>query len=161
LSPRKGFYDVAPPGISMEVVHEVAAADDQHTFVAKGRDPLTGFDILRIGLDPDREALYARINARAAQMFDCGLSEETRALYEKYGDAARPLASLGYKQALQFIRGELTREEAIATAQQGHRNYAKRQMTWFRREPGVHWIKGFGDEAKVQEEAGELLFEVL
>jgi tRNA dimethylallyltransferase len=123
----------------------------------QGRVPLTGFNILRIGLDPDREALYERINARAAQMFDSGLIEETRMLYEKYGRAARPLGSLGYKQALQFIRGELTRDEALAAAQQGHRNYAKRQMTWFRREPGVHWIKGFGNEECVQLRSADLL----
>lgn len=123
----------------------------------QGAEPLRGFRIVRIGLDPEREALYARINARAARMFECGLVEETRALYEKYGDAARPLGSLGYKQALQFIRGELSCEEAVSAAQQGHRNYAKRQMTWFRRESGVQWIRGFGDEAKVQSEARELL----
>jgi tRNA dimethylallyltransferase len=118
----------------------------------QGAEPLTGFRIVRIGLDPEREALYVRINARAAQMFERGLVEETRALYEKYGDAARPLGSLGYKQALQFIRGELRSAEAIAAAQQGHRNYAKRQMTWFRREPDVQWVKGFGDEAGVRQE---------
>jgi tRNA dimethylallyltransferase len=118
----------------------------------QGAEPLTGFRIVRIGLDPEREALYVRINARAAQMFERGLVEETRALYEKYGDAARPLGSLGYKQALQFIRGELRSAEAIAAAQQGHRNYAKRQMTWFRREPDVQWVEGFGDEAGVRQE---------
>ena len=74
-------------------------------------------------------------------------------LVEKYGDAAGPLSSLGYKQALQFLRGELTREQALQAAQQAHRNYAKRQMTWFRREPEVHWLRGFGDEAKIQHEA--------
>ena len=60
---------------------------------------------------------------------------------------ARPLASLGYKQALQFLRGELDRESALAAAQQAHRNYAKRQITWFRREPDVRWLAGFGDDA--------------
>ncbi len=123
----------------------------------QGSEPLTGFRIVRIGLDPEREALYTRINLRAAQMFERGLIEETRALYRKYGDAARPLGSLGYKQALQFTRGEVSCEEAVAAAQQGHRNYAKRQMTWFRREPDVRWIKGFGDDEKVQAEACDLL----
>jgi len=119
----------------------------------QGRDPLCGFRILRIGLDPDRAALYERINHRAAQMFDEGLIEETQRLMNKYGAEARPLASLGYKQAMQFLRGELTREQAIQAAQQAHRNYAKRQMTWFRREPEVRWIKGFGDEDWVREQA--------
>lgn len=114
----------------------------------QGRDPLTGFHIFRIGLDPDRQALYERINRRAAQMFEQGLVEEARALREKYG-AIGPLDSLGYRQALQFLDGQLTREQAVAAAQQGHRNYAKRQMTWFRREPEVWWLSGFGDEPRL------------
>jgi tRNA dimethylallyltransferase len=54
---------------------------------------------------------------------------------------------------VQFLRGELTREQALQAAQQAHRNYAKRQMTWFRREPEVHWLRGFGDDKQVQETA--------
>lgn len=120
----------------------------------QGRDGLRGFRVLRLGLDPERQELYERINRRAQQMFDGGLVEETRRLAEKYGDAAWPLSSLGYKQALQLIRGELTREQAVQGAQQAHRNYAKRQMTWFRREPEVRWLRGFGDEGQVQREGG-------
>lgn len=116
----------------------------------EGRQPLRGFRILRLGLNPEREALYARINQRAANMFDQGLIAETEMLLAKYGAQARPLASLGYKQALQFLRGELDRSSALAAAQQAHRNYAKRQITWFRREPDVHWLAGFGDDADLQ-----------
>jgi tRNA dimethylallyltransferase len=119
----------------------------------QGRDPLRGFRILRLGLDPEREALYERINQRARRMFDSGLVEETQALVQKYGADPRPLASLGYKQAAQFLRGELSREPAIAVAQQAHRNYAKRQMTWFRREPDVIWLRGFGDDGEIQQKA--------
>jgi tRNA dimethylallyltransferase len=119
----------------------------------QGRDPLRGFRLLRIGLDPDRAALYDRINQRARGMFDMGLVEEAGRLFEKYGMSAGPLASLGYKQALQLLRGELTREQALQAAQQAHRNYAKRQMTWFRREPEVTWLKGFGDDEQIQREA--------
>ena len=123
----------------------------------QGREPLRGFRILRLGLNPEREALYARINQRAANMFDEGLPgggliAETERLLKKYGDQARPLASLGYKQAVQFLRGELDRESALAAAQQAHRNYAKRQITWFRREPDVHWLAGFGDDPAIQGE---------
>jgi len=119
----------------------------------QGRDPLRGFRILRLGLDPDRAVLYERINQRARHMFETGLIEETQSLLQKYGATVRPLASLGYKQAAQLLRGELSREQAIQAAQQAHRNYAKRQMTWFRREPEVHWLKNFGDNAKIQSEA--------
>jgi tRNA dimethylallyltransferase len=117
----------------------------------KGREPLRGFRILRIGLDPNRAALYERINARAREMFSAGLVEETKRLAERYGAAARPLASLGYKQAGEYLRGELALDQAIQAAQQGHRNYAKRQMTWFRREPDVHWFAGFGSDPRVQD----------
>jgi tRNA dimethylallyltransferase len=122
-----------------------------------GREPLRGFRVLRVGLDPERNALYTRLNDRAAQMFERGLVEETKALLEKYGDAARPLGSLGYKQAVQLLRGESDRKLAIWAAQQSHRNYAKRQLTWFRREPDVHWLKGFGDDHTIQEAAVGLL----
>jgi len=119
----------------------------------QGRDPLHGFRILRIGLTPDRDALYERINARAARMFQSGLVEETRRLLEKYGAAAGPLGSLGYKQAVQLLRGEIDATTALQAAQQAHRNYAKRQMTWFRREPDVVWLAGFGDETDIQHQA--------
>ena len=118
-----------------------------------GREPLKGFDILRIGLDPHRADLYRRIHERVLAMFDAGLIEETQELLARYGDAARPLHSIGYKQVLQFLNGDLDRESAVSAVQQAHRNYAKRQMTWFRREPAVHWIHGFGDQPSAAEQA--------
>jgi len=118
-----------------------------------GRDPITGYRILRLGLQPERAALYARINERAASMFDAGLIEETRALLAAYQPAPVALGALGYRQAAQALAGEITVTEAVAAAQQGHRNYAKRQMTWFRREPAVRWLAGFGDDAEIMQEA--------
>jgi len=118
----------------------------------QGRDPLEGFRILRMGLDPDRKLLYERINRRARQMFEAGLIEETKRLAQKYGRVS-PLSSLGYKQAMQVLDGELTTEQALEAAQQAHRNYAKRQMTWFRKEPNVRWLAGFGDDPNTQREA--------
>jgi tRNA dimethylallyltransferase len=122
-----------------------------------GRDVLQGFKILRIGLNPHRKALYARINQRAREMFSAGLLEETRMLIDRYGSSIWPLNSLGYKQAMQHLRGELSLEKAIVAAQKGHRNYAKRQMTWFRREPEVHWITEFGSDSAVQKRVIELI----
>jgi tRNA dimethylallyltransferase len=116
----------------------------------QGRDPLQGFRILRLGLNPERDALYARINRRAEKMFADGLIDETKTLLAKYGEQSRPLTSLGYKQAMQFLRGEMDRESALAAAQQAHRNYAKRQMTWFRREPDVYWLAGMGADRAIQ-----------
>ncbi|MGA7339705.1 MAG: tRNA (adenosine(37)-N6)-dimethylallyltransferase MiaA [Terracidiphilus sp.] len=120
------------------------------------RDPLTGFRLLRIGLNPPRQQLYARLNLRCAQMFAAGLVEETRGLLDRYGPV-KALDSLGYRQALRVLRDSWTSDEAVRAAQQGHRNYAKRQMTWFRREPAVHWVEGFGDEAKTMRVAAELV----
>jgi tRNA dimethylallyltransferase len=124
----------------------------------RGRNPLRGFLILRIGLDPERNALYERINQRAQHMFEAGLIEETQRLLQKY-ETAQPLGSLGYKQAVQFLRGELTRDQAFLAAQQAHRNYAKRQLTWFRREPEVTWLRGFGDDGQIQQSAISLVAE--
>jgi len=123
----------------------------------QGREPLHGFRILRLGLNPKREVLYARINQRAAKMFEEGLIAETERLLAKYGDQARPLTSLGYRQTVQFLRGKVDRESALAAAQQAHRNYAKRQITWFRREPDVHWLAGLGDDPAIQAEASALV----
>jgi tRNA dimethylallyltransferase len=127
-----------------------------------GRDPLRGYSILRIGLDPIREELYARINARARTMFATGLVEETEEILNCYGRASSegiPLAlgSLGYRQAVDYLRGTVTLEQAIAAASQGHRNYAKRQLTWFRREPEVNWLRGFGEDHVVREQAEALV----
>ena len=116
----------------------------------QGRDPLQGFRIVRLGLNPERDALYARINRRAEKMFADGLIDETKTLLAKYGEQSRPLTSLGYKQAMQFLRGEMDRDLALAAAQQAHRNYAKRQMTWFRREPDVYWLAGMGADRAIQ-----------
>ncbi len=117
------------------------------------RDPLGGFRLLRIGLGPARALLYDRLNRRAAAMFAAGLLEETRQLQVCYGAGAQALGALGYREAAAVLAGTLTEQDAIAAAQQGHRNYAKRQMTWFRREPEVHWLSGFGDEPGIVEEA--------
>lgn len=122
----------------------------------EGREALSGYRILRIGLDPERAALYERINARAQAMFAEGLIEETRDLIARYGRQPA-LASLGYRQAALYLEGELTLEQTIAAASQGHRNYAKRQLTWFRREPEVCWLHGFGDEVDVRAEAERLV----
>jgi tRNA dimethylallyltransferase len=126
-----------------------------------GRDALQGFRIVRIGLDPPRTELYERINQRAAAMFSHGLAEETECLLAHYGNKCRPLGSLGYKQAAMTLRGEISMGEAISATQQGHRNYAKRQMTWFRREPDVAWMNGFGDDAGIAAQALRIVEQAL
>ena len=139
----------------------LAARQPITTAWAAGRDPLTGYRILRIGLNPPRAALYDRINARAAAMFTSGLIQETQSLINRYGNSIPILDALGYRQARQLLQGDLTPEEAVAAAQQGHRNYAKRQLTWFRREPHVHWLAGFGDQPQILAASENLIAEAL
>ena len=110
-----------------------------------GRDGLTGYRVLHLGLQPERAELYARINERAAGMFARGLVAETAALQARYGEDCHAFASLGYAQAASLLRGEKTEAETIAAAQQGHRNYAKRQLTWFRRDTTIQWLGAVGD----------------
>ncbi|HSW50988.1 MAG TPA: tRNA dimethylallyltransferase, partial [Bryobacteraceae bacterium] len=119
---------------------------------AEGRNSLEGFRCLRIGVNPPREALYRRLDERCRQMFAGGLIEEARRiLLLGFSPEAKPLESHGYRQALQVLRRELTREEAVFCAQRNTRRYAKRQWTWFRREAGLEWFNGFGDEAELQD----------
>lgn len=133
---------------------EVCLAGQKPMSEVLARDPLAGFRLVRMGLNPPRVELYARLNRRCAEMFAAGLVEETRGLLARYGPV-KALDSLGYRQARAVLSGEMSEEAAIAAAQQGHRNYAKRQMTWFRREPEVRWIEGLGDEAETVRVAEE------
>lgn len=123
----------------------------------QGRNQLVGYRILRLGLHPPRHELYDRINIRAAAMFADGLVEETRALISHWGSGCRPLSSLGYAEAAAVLRGEISIPQAIGRAQQGHRNYAKRQMTWFRRDAQIRWLAGPGDSPEVLAEALRLV----
>ncbi len=119
----------------------------------ESRQALEGFKVLKIGLMPNRDALYARINQRTEAMFHSGLVEEVRGILASgFPETAKPFESHGYRQALQFLRGEFDRHEAVLQAQQNTRRYAKRQITWFRREKDVVWFHGFGDDPGVQGE---------
>jgi tRNA dimethylallyltransferase len=118
----------------------------------QGRDSLQGFRVFRVGLDPPRKQLYERIERRAARMFEAGLVEEVQRLLQNgVPRAARPFSSLGYAEAMQLLDGKLSRAAAVELTARMTRRYAKRQMTWFRREPQVEWFAGFGDEAEVRE----------
>ncbi|MEW5740451.1 MAG: tRNA (adenosine(37)-N6)-dimethylallyltransferase MiaA [Myxococcota bacterium] len=99
-------------------------------------------------LDPDREALYAAINARTRAMFESGLLEETKALVARGFRDTAPMKAVGYAQALDCLEGRMTREEAIAKTAQATRHYAKRQWTWFKKEPGARFVKPPYDEVR-------------
>ena len=118
------------------------------TLFREGRDALLGYRVLKLGLLPDRDALYPLLDARCAAMFERGLVEEVRHILSLgFSPECKPFESHGYKQALQLIQGELSPRDAVFYAQRNTRQYAKRQITWFRREPGLVWLRGFGHEA--------------
>lgn len=124
----------------------------------EGRKPLAGWRVLKIGLRPEREALYSRIHARTDAMLKAGWLEEVRALRSSgIGRSAKLFDLIGYRELRDVIEGTATLEDARAAIQQATRRYAKRQITWFRREAGVHWIAGFGDEGSAQRAAQQWL----
>ena len=122
------------------------------------RVPLEGFSILRIGLNLPRSILYDRINRRVAEMFDAGLIEETQELLTNgYSSDCKGFEALGYRQAVAVLRGESNRKIAIELTQRDTRRYAKRQMTWFKREPGVCWISDPGEHQLALEKLLQLV----
>jgi tRNA dimethylallyltransferase len=119
-----------------------------------GREPLQGFRILKLGLSPDRKALYARINSRTHHMLDAGWVDEVRKLVARnVPDDAKPFQFIGYAELKDRLEGKISKEEAVTRIQQATRQFAKRQITWFRREPDVHWLAGFGDDPSLIEQA--------
>jgi tRNA dimethylallyltransferase len=117
-----------------------------------GRDRLRGYEAIRMVLAPPREELNRRLERRLEAMFAGGLIEETRAIRERgYGRECKPFEALGYRQALAVIEGRMSAGEALEEAKRATRQYAKRQMTWFRKEPEALWFEGFGDGVGVEE----------
>ncbi|MGC8793173.1 MAG: tRNA (adenosine(37)-N6)-dimethylallyltransferase MiaA [Bryobacteraceae bacterium] len=125
---------------------------------SEGRQPLEGFRVLKIALNPPRQELYRRLDERCARMFEQGLIEEVRRILAMgYPETIKPLEAHGYRQALQVLRGELDIKKALYYARRNTRRYAKRQWTWFRREPGVVWLDGFGDQPETRDAAVQLV----
>ena len=109
-------------------------------------------------LKPPRDLLYERINRRAETHFENGLIEEVKNLREKgLRDDTNALGAHGYRRVCEYLRGERNLESAKEQTKQDVRNYAKRQMTWFRRESGIVWLEGFGDDEKIQHRLWETL----
>src|SRR5580704_4486153 len=157
-----------------ETSGKIAAADEQKLIRAievcvltrrpvsevhrSGRTPLEGWRSLKIGLMPPREALYERIHARTEAMLARGWMDEVRRLMDSgLPENAKPFDFIGYRELREVLRGEKDLDEARAAIQQGTRRYAKRQLTWFRKDSGVHWLPGFGDDPQIQREAAAFL----
>jgi tRNA dimethylallyltransferase len=171
-----------PPGhlhrllkrLDPEAARKIAPADEQKLIRAvevcilarkpisevhtTGRVPLEGWSILKVGLIPPREKLNERIHARTDAMLEHGWMGEVPALLESgLSEDSKPFDFIGYRELRAVLRGEIALEKARESIQQATRRYAKRQLTWFRKEPGVRWFSGFGDDANVQASVFEWL----
>ena len=132
---------------------EVILVEQQPLVMAhrKQRNRLEGFRILKLGLNPVRTELRKRIDYRSRLMFEKGLIEEVRELRNQgYGAEAKAMESVGYRQAQALLDGRCSEAEAIADTTLRTAQYAKRQMTWFRRDAEVVWLDGFGEDPAVQ-----------
>lgn len=124
----------------------------------KGRAPLEGYVVVKIGLLPPRAALYSRIDERVDSMVRAGWIEEVRGLVAAgVSPEAKPFQFIGYSELLRHVEGQLDRRAAVAQIRQATRQFAKRQITWFRKEPDVHWLPGFGDDPEILAAALKLL----
>lgn len=126
--------------------------------LGRGRNPLAGFVVMKIGLMPARALLYARIDHRVEEMLESGWLDELRSLIRMgIAPSAKPFTFLGYAQLREHILCGAPLETIVREIQQATRRYAKRQITWFRREANVHWFEGFGHEEKIKVAAENLL----
>lgn len=113
------------------------------------------FDVLQIAIDQPREVLYDRINRRVEKQIEMGLLDEIKNLLkQKYSWGLPSMSGIGYRQFKDYFEGTMSLKEAIENLKQANRNYAKRQMTWFRRDKRIHWVKTI-------EEADDLILKFL
>ena len=171
----RSTIDEHPPGhlhrilkrLDPQAARKIAPADEQKLIRAvevcilarkpisavhsSGRVPLEGWHVLKVGLMPLREKLNERIHSRTDAMLEQGWMREVQALLDSgLNENAKAFDFIGYRELRAVLRGERTLKEAIEAIRQATRRYAKRQLTWFRKEPGVQWFSGFGDDAGVQ-----------
>ena len=137
---------------ALEVRLETGKPLTEHLKV-EPRRPLQGFSICTVGLDPPREECYRRIDARVEHMFQAGLIEEVRGLIDRrVPQDAKPLGAIGYRHVLANLNQNCAWEDTIRMIQRDTRRYAKRQLTWFRRQAQTTWFGGPGDNKAIEEE---------
>jgi tRNA dimethylallyltransferase len=121
------------------------------------RSPLERYRFILIGLNPPREALVERIGRRVGEMFEGGFVAEVESLLEQYGSNAPAFKAIGYREIARYLSGEIPMDEARALTVSATAKYAKRQMTWFRREEGVVWFEGWGNDPETDRSVHEYL----
>ncbi len=125
------------------------------------RDAFRGCRWLKIGIALPREQLYQRINQRVEDMYKGGLLEEVQALLERFPRTSQAFKAIGYRQAVEYLGGRISLQQAIEDTQKESRHYAKRQLTWFRADAGIVWLDGQLDPGELQTRAAELVTEFL
>ena len=120
---------------ALEICHMTGKTYTSFRQNAKKQRP---FDIIKIGLNRDREELYNRINARVLQMFDEGLVDEALAVYDKRG--LNSLNTVGYKETFEYLDGLITINQCIFNIQSNSRRYCRKQQTWFKRDKNIMWF---------------------
>lgn len=120
---------------ALEICHMTGNTYTSFRQNAKKQRP---FDIIKIGLNRDREELYNRINARVLQMFDEGLVDEALAVYDKRG--LNSLNTVGYKETFEYLDGLITIDQCIFNIQSNSRRYCRKQQTWFKRDKNIMWF---------------------
>jgi tRNA dimethylallyltransferase len=123
-----------------------------------GRARLEGYAPIKIGLQPPRAALYERIEQRVHKMLDRGwLAEVSKLVQSGVPLDSKPFDFIGYNELRAHLEGTVTLTAATKAISQATRRYAKRQLTWFRKEPLVHWLPGFGDDPAIATAAERLV----
>jgi len=101
------------------------------------------YEFLQLGIKVDKVKLYLKLDKRAKEQFEQGLVEETESLLKKYDKNLPAMSGIGYRQVIRFLEGEISKEQAIELNQRDNRRYAKRQLTWFKRDKSIKWIDSY------------------
>jgi tRNA dimethylallyltransferase len=147
------------PNDRVRMIRALEVIFSSHTtmseMMSRRRSPLEGYRFLLYGLAPPREQLISKIERRVNKMFRDGFVDEVRYLLENYGSEVPAFKAIGYKELARYFSGELSLSEAEQQTVRATVQYAKRQMTWFRREDGVQWLAGWGEDTEVETEVRE------
>ena len=130
----------------LEIYHSTGKTKTQLEIESRKNGP--EYNYILFGITMDREKLYDRINKRVDLMIANGLIEEVQNLIAKYNSFPTAMQGLGYKEVIQYINGDLTKDEMIDKIKQETRRYAKRQLTWFRKYKEIIWLSGLDDVNK-------------
>ena len=133
---------------ALEVYHLTGKTITWHN--EQSRSVPSPYNTTMFAIDVERDVLYDKINRRVDIMMDMGLVDEVKSIVEMgIGKDTTAMQAIGYKEIVQYLEGEITIEEAVDKIKQGSRRYAKRQLTWYRRNENVHWVKGIDEVLKI------------